>query len=76
MTPDEAQAILLEALAEPIGLLIRASDPKRASQRLYAARVKLGAQAADLQIRTWPRSAEADLAVVRRRVETRSNGSG
>lgn len=72
MTPDEAQGILLEALAEPIGLLLRASDSKRASQRLYAARAKLGPQAADIQIRTWPRSAEADLAVVRRRIAVAS----
>ena len=39
---DQAKAtqLLYQALAEPIGLALQANDPKRACQRLYAARAK------------------------------------
>lgn len=71
MTPAEAEGLILEALAEPLGLLLRTSDPERTKQALYRAKTRLGSMASELQIRTWPRTEEADLALVRRRVELR-----
>jgi hypothetical protein len=42
LTAAQAQQILYIALATPIGLLLSASKPEAAVQRLYAERKKLG----------------------------------
>jgi hypothetical protein len=61
----ELQAILYQALAEPVGLLLRATDPERARQRLYKARSELGDPAlARLQIRISPLD-EGELVLVK-----------
>ncbi len=54
-TKELLSQILYQALGEPIGLLIRTSDPARARQGLYRARQGLADPAlAGLQIRTSP----------------------
>ncbi len=69
MARQELIPLLYQALAEPIGLVLRTSDWRRARQQLYAARV----QAADgalvgLQFRAWP-GEDGDLVITKVRVE-------
>jgi hypothetical protein len=67
--------LLYSALAEPIGLLLSASDRNRARQALYQARVQAADPAlAELQIRAspWP---EGDLVICHRRVLTTTRPS-
>lgn len=60
MTQEQLGSLLYQALAEPIGLMLQASDRQLARQRLYAARAKLQDPAlALLQFRFWPQDGEA-----------------
>lgn len=70
MTLAKALAPLLySAVAEPIGLLLQASDPARLRQQLYAARAVLADPAlAELQFRIWP-GQEANLALVKSTIQ-------
>lgn len=53
------------ALGEPHGLLLRASDPQRARQRLYAARARLGdPDLAELEVRIVD-LAEGNLVIIK-----------
>jgi hypothetical protein len=55
MPRPELLAILQSAMAEPIGLVLRTSDPTRARAALYKARAEAqDPQLACLQIRTSP----------------------
>ena len=55
MNKDDFQALLYQALGEPIGLLLQCSNPGMARQRLYQARVQAADPAlAGLQIRMSP----------------------
>lgn len=59
------QAILYQALGEPLGLIVRSSDPHVARQRLYAARVATGDPSLKvLQIRFSPWDAQ-ELVIVK-----------
>lgn len=66
MTSEWSQ-LLYQALAEPIGLGLWASDPQRAVQRLYQARAKLAdPQLAVLQFRqvAWEDEGEGEINLV------------
>ncbi len=68
MTQASPIDVLYQALAEPIGLIIRVSDREQVRQRLYQARTKAGDKALEgLQIRVsaW---AEGDLVVCHQKV--------
>lgn len=63
-TQVELQGILYQALSEPIGLLLRSSDPVRCRMRLYQARTAAGDPAlALLQFRLAGGIAGGDLVI-------------
>jgi len=65
---EDLIALLYQALAAPIGLVLATSDREQARQRLYAARATAGDPAlAELQIRISPLG-EGDLVLLKRRV--------
>ncbi len=72
-TPAQLELLCLRAASEPIGLLLRASDPGRARNALYAAAKRRGLK---LQIRMSPFS-DGDLLLLNDRIEVRrSQGDG
>lgn len=68
MTRTAAKTILLLALAEPIGVLLRTSNREATVRALYAAKYAAGAAAGleGLQIRTWA-GADGDVVVCHRK---------
>lgn len=61
MTPPQLKALLYQALAEPIGLALRATPTGKVRQRLYAARsAAKDPRLEALQIRVAPQSMEEE----------------
>jgi hypothetical protein len=69
MNKNEALQILLQVASEPIGLLLRASDPQRLRMKLYQARREAqqngDASLDDLQFRISP-FPEGQIVIVKR----------
>lgn len=58
---------LYQALAAPIGIVLRSNDPERARAACYSARAKAGDPAlAALEIRLSPRAPKAELFLVKK----------
>ena len=70
MTPTTSSdlALLYQALASPIGIVVHSTNPQAAKGRLYAAR-KLDPQLAQLQFRTPATNPESELWIVREHVQ-------
>lgn len=68
MTTADAQLILYQALAQPIGLLVQVSDFSRARALLYKARVEArDPELAQLQLRASPGLEGGNLIIVKQR---------
>lgn len=66
----QLKAILYQALAEPIGLLLHCSDWAKARQGLYRARAEAADPAlATLQFRASPGIAGGNLIIIKQKVE-------
>lgn len=74
MNQAELQTLLYQALAEPIGLVLRVEDFARARQRLYAARAACQDEALKgLQFRGWT-GPEGNLVIVKQTIQVGGQG--
>lgn len=76
-TKDEFLLLLLEALAEPIGLLVTTNDRDRARQKFYSARRDNAIEHPDLdglQIRVSPFE-DGELIIVHSVIKPRTSGA-
>ena len=72
---DQLRAMLYQALAEPIGLLLQTSDFNRARQALYRARAEAqDPELSGLQFRASPGLDGGDLVIVNRQVQIEQGG--
>jgi hypothetical protein len=63
---EQLLALLYQALAEPIGLVLEVSDPGRFKQQLYQARAKsCDPELAGLQFRMWPEAEGGNFVIVK-----------
>lgn len=67
---QDLRTLLYQALAQPIGLLLRTSDMPRARQKLYAARRDSGDSALNcLQFRASPGLSGGDLIIIKETIQ-------